>query len=552
MLPFMKSNKKSYRRKPIVFKGLSKEEIVEENEIIDGYNLSVQNLPALSPMNPRSVVEEGSNLVDPRGFLVSDGKIAIQDGNLFYYDDEGIGVLNKSPNFKSMIQYKNKILVFPDKMEYDIIENEINQITGSIYLERGSISNLDGLVVLDDSVVRTRGFIKIEGGNSYVINNTALEDMYVYEYDKDQKFIQAYDSHSSVSNGVPIDLRGDTNFIKIVIQTDNVNTELSFEDPISGEDDRIYPSEGILPNIDSVVEHYNRIFGIQHKSIYASAWADHGNWSYFQALESDSWAFDSNTESVFTAICNFKEHIIVFKENIMYELFGTIPSQFQLKEVSNIGCVSQNGVCEHEGILFYINKNGVYSYAGGRARKISKKIQLENIKDGCIVGKDNRIFISITQDNVTYKNYVFDLESGAWLPQDDQKILKFQNYNGVVYALTENDLLIYDDDDTVEKISWGFTTKEFDNGTYTKSITNKIKLKMKLEYNTEVKVFVKYNENNWILSESYKHKTSNKYKEKIITISPNRYSRFQIKVEVEGEAIIWGEREVFEGSEIDG
>ena len=117
-----------------------------------------------------------------------------------------------------------------------------------------------------------------------------------------------------------------------------------------------------------------------------------------------------------------------------------------------------------------------------------------------------------------------------------------------VYALTVDGEIIKYSSGT-ERISWGFTTKEFNDASFNNKVTTKIRLRMKIEHNSLVKVYIRYNQGAWELKDTYTNFDNDDYKTTKIVLAPQRHQIFQIKVECKGNSIIWGEREVYEVSD---
>ena len=159
------------------------------------------------------------------------------------------------------------------------------------------------------------------------------------------------------------------------------------------------------PDIDYATVHYNRIFGVKDNYVHASKVGDFRVWDEFNGTEMDSWSADVYSEGVFTAITTYQDHVIMFKRNEMYELYGYTPSQFKILEGSKIGCVDGNSIAEVRGILFFASESGIQTYSGGFPRDISEKLKVTNITKATAMEYKGDYYINI--ENKTYK---YDLE----------------------------------------------------------------------------------------------------------------------------------------------
>ena len=528
MIPMLKNVKSKNRIQKLYFVGINKNDMVTDNEIVDGYNLDTNNLPAMSPRKPKEVLI--GTIITPNGFTLYKDKVAYQDGALLMYDGSSLGAIADS--FKSFETFNKELIIMPDKKYFD--GTTLDSLQGTIYIERGDLDE-DGIVILDENKVRTRGHIMVVGGETLTFSNTESYDHDVYEFDKDFEFIK-------VTTGLvgSKTVQSDTEYVKMVLVGSDVNVSLTVNTT------KGYPSEGELPNVISVVEHYNRLFGIKENSIYASAWSDKDNWAYFQGLDNDSWAIDTRSAGDFLAITNYQNHVVFFKENEMMELYGYNPSDFQLQKISEVGAINQQSVCEYNSVLYFISKDDIYAYSGGIPRSISEKLNIDTIEDGAITASKDKVYVSFTQNGTDYTNYVYDIKNGAWLPLDTKQILQFKKYKGEIYALTvDGNIEKYDSG--VESILWGFTTKKYNDGSYNNKVTTKMRFRMKMEYNSLIKIFIKYDQGEWELKESITN-FDDKEDQKLlqIVLAPQRHQIFQIKLECHGKSIIWGEREVYE------
>jgi hypothetical protein len=182
-------------------------------------------------------------------------------------------------------------------------------------------------------------------------------------------------------------------------------------------------------------------------------------------------------------------------------------------------------------------------------RKIGDKLNLKDIVSASIVGSDGELFVSMTKDNLTYENYVYSIATGSWLPYTENGVKQFVNYNNKVYYLTFDGKIKLQNSGN-EDVEWGFTTKTFNGDTFNKTITSKIKLKMKLKLGSEISLYVKIDNNSWILSDIFTNNSSYEEKDFKTILKPIRDSRFQIRFVCEGFAIIQGEREFYERSDV--
>ena len=68
----------------------------------------------------------------------------------------------------------------------------------------------------------------------------------------------------------------------------------------------------------------------------------------------DSWAADVYIPGDFTGVTSYQDHVVFFKRDQMYELYGYIPSQFKVVESAKVGCIDYRSITEIQGIIFLI------------------------------------------------------------------------------------------------------------------------------------------------------------------------------------------------------
>ena len=423
-LPYL-NEIKNKRTAPLLFSGLNKREIINDNEIPYGENLTTDEIPAITSREP---MEKILQLNKPNYLGIINNKIVYVDGTTFYYDNVLKGTV--SDTNKSVVDFNGYILIFPDKKYYDYINNEFGSFT--------------------------------------------------------------------------------------------------------------------CPDIDYAVVHYNRVFGIKGSEIRASKLGDFRVWEQFQGTQIDSWATDVYSVGNFTGTVSYQDHIVFFKENIMYELYGYMPSQFKVLEVAKIGCIDSHSITETQGILFFATETGIFVYSGGFPADISLQLNIKNLKNATCIGHGNRVYISF--DGATY---LYDTNLKTFLPYANLDVKYFAKDEDNVYALTRNGE-IYRFNSGDEIVDWVVLTKQFDDGVFNKKSIKSIKLKAIMETGSEISVYVS-RDNRPFVQVGQTVKFINEYiktKEVKITIPLKRASYYQIKLVCKGKSIIYGEREFIVGSEL--
>lgn len=184
------------------------------------------------------------------------------------------------------------------------------------------------------------------------------------------------------------------------------------------------------------------------------------------------------------AITTYADHVIVWGKNSMHEVYGTGPDNFELVNISNIvGIVSRNSYVEREGMLFWMDKSGIFQYTGGLPRQIAHKVSgiIDRINwanataiAGIYAGsKGGKIYFAVPLDGSSSNNYliVIDIIEGKGniytINLENGNFVGFSNADDELYGL-RSDGYIYNmhsdnktGDDNSTAIVWSFETKAF-------------------------------------------------------------------------------------------
>ena len=410
--------------RPLLFQGLNKKEMIEDNEIADGINLDTELLPAISPRKPMKLER---TLAAPASFTIINGKQVYVDGTDFYYDGLVKGTV--TAGLKTLLDFNGNVLIFPDKKYYDYIGETFGTFTA--------------------------------------------------------------------------------------------------------------------PDIDYATIHYNRVFGIKGSDIRASKVGDFKTWEDFSGTALDSWAADVYSPGDFTGITSYQDHVVFFKRDQMYELYGYIPSQFKIVESAKVGCIDNRSIAEIGGVLYFLSEAGVMTYSGGFPRAISDKLNA-TYTSGAAIGDGRKYYLNLNGE----ETFIFDTLMNTWMPYSKGNIIQFARFDNDIYPLDSlGNLNLLGEG--LEPLEWEVITKDFDDGTFRKKSIKAIRLKVNLDLGSELEVYVKLDGRSWVLHKTIKQvdKFYTNKREIVTTIPLKRASNYQIKIVGRGKAIVYGEREFIVGSD---
>ena len=146
--------------------------------------------------------------------------------------------------------------------------------------------------------------------------------------------------------------------------------------------------------------------------------------------------------------------------------------------------------------------------------------------------------------------YIYDTWRGTWMPYIDLDVVEFGKSDNDIYALSKDGKL-YKFEDGTEVIDWEFETKLYDDATFFKKSVRTIRLRVQMELEAELKVYISYDDRPYVLKKHIKnveqfYRTT---REVYIQVAVNRAATYKIKVEGKGKSIVYGEREFVVGSD---
>lgn len=206
---------------------------------------------------------------------------------------------------------------------------------------------------------------------------------------------------------------------------------------------------GAPSGIAYIDAHDNRVYGATGNTIYFSALRKPEDWTTVD--DAGSIVVESANGETIKGIRAGLQHLIVFKSNSMYELFGTGPANFRLIQVSDeIGIVNHRCSVTLNGVVYFLHSKGFYRYTGGSQPDKSFSQPIQQIIDNCYfgdeynaVGTDGKfIYVSLycpsyTSES-TYNNLLlqYNVEQGLWSNYYaySTSLSDFEVMDGVIYG----------------------------------------------------------------------------------------------------------------------
>lgn len=173
-----------------------------------------------------------------------------------------------------------------------------------------------------------------------------------------------------------------------------------------------------------IVQHDNRMYCAVSNTVHYSALRKADDWT--TAKDAGQIVIEDPTGEKINALVAGAGHVVIFFPSAVYELWGTGPRDYRVQPVAeDIGIMNNKCWANLNGLLYFLDDNGVYEYGGGvrPSRKFSLPVQkyIEGInpaqKSRCCVGTDGqKLYVSIPYQGSTTNNVtlVYDPQFSVW------------------------------------------------------------------------------------------------------------------------------------------
>lgn len=531
-LPSMKYADGIVKSKQIKFGGLNHSKGAGDGEIFDMRNLTSDHSPVLATRSPRMKYEK---LQNPGGLFSWEGLCWV-DGTDFYYQGEVKGQV--SAGEKSFAAIGAYIVIFPDKCYFNTDTGDFGSMEsvwkgaeltfsdGKLYGAAAEANCIRSPGVNWSDYFRAGDGVTISGCKDHPDNNKSL---IIREIDGDKLYFYE-NSFSLDAGGASFSESGDLQIARRV------------------------------PDLIAVCENENRLWGCTRTKIRASKQGDIFNWEVYDGIASDAYDTDTVSEGAFTGCVAYGGYPIFFKEDNIYKVYGSEPSNFEIMGSSTLGLAQG---CEHSlavagEILFYLGRNGVTAYTGGVPQPMGAPFGMKRFKNA-VAGSDGlKYYISMQDETGTWGLYVYDTQRGIWHKEDETHVTHFARHDGNLYMLTaEGDILIagpaQDPPEEAEEeapFAWFAEFADFTQEDPNKKGVGKLQLRLELDAGATVQAELMFDsDGKWIraghiISEGRKRSY-------YLPIVPRRADHYRLRLSGTGGCRIFSlVREYYSGSEL--
>ncbi|MBQ7006803.1 MAG: hypothetical protein IJN59_03120, partial [Oscillospiraceae bacterium] len=246
-------------------------------------------------------------------------------------------------------------------------------------------------------------------------------------------------------------------------------------------------------SLDYGVVYNNRIVGVSGSDIRVSALGDFTNFHEFvdeagNPSATGAYATDVGSAGDFTGICAYNNVLLLFKRDIVYEMYGSMP--YTITELCRTGCVDNDSIASIDGVLYWASPKGIVRYGGGVPVVISQQTDIDT-SGICKAGTDGRKYYVYDGK----RTYVYDTYYQMWHIEDNKNVKMFFNHINALYAVCDDG--IYRLNCGSEAVEWEFETKEYNFGSKERKNLSKLWLRAEMPKNSRLEVYVKQNGIDW-------------------------------------------------------
>ena len=297
-----------------------------DGSIWDEGNMTSDYYPVMGTRVPRYAVQ---SVTAPYGLYALDGLWWVDGGTLYH---DGTVICSVSEGEKQFAAMGKRLLIWPDKIVVDAGANPI------------TYKSLGTSVTAVCSI--TDGTYAGEPAEGNSINSAGR------------------DWSLSFKEGDAVTITGsshpENNKTAIIREIDGEHLRF-YENTFENELSVTLTLKREIPNLDFICVNENRCWGCKGDTIYASKLGDPTNWNVFDGISTDSYAVDAGSDGDFTGCCSYLGYPVFFKEEHIYKVYGSRPSNFQLMGSATMGVKagSHKTLAIAGETLYYLSRSGI-------------------------------------------------------------------------------------------------------------------------------------------------------------------------------------------------
>lgn len=315
-----------------------------------------------------------------------------------------------------------------------------------------------------------------------------------------------------------------------------------------------------VPDLEFAFENENRLWGCAGNTIYASKLGDPYNFNVYDGLDTDSFAVDTGSRGDFTGGISYLGYPTFFKEDNIYKVYGSKPSNYELMSSATLGLAegSGNSLAVAGETLFYLHRSGICAFNGGIPNPVSRAFATVRYKNA-VGGSDGLKYYVSMQDTAAeaWHFFAYDTQRGLWHEEDGTEAVAFAELHGVLYALVAGGELLavrggagLPDAEEEEAFDWSAEFTDFVDDSPNKKDLRKFQIRLELEKDASCTLWVQVDSTGqWIKPEDGTIRDEGK-RSYWLAIVPRRADHYRLKITGHGGCKVYSiARDYSQGSE---
>lgn len=514
------------------FGGYNHTRQARDGELWNMKNLTADYTGLLATRRRRRLAE---TIAEPGGVGSLDGLYWVS-GDGFFYKGERKGTVTRGE--KIFAGMGSRVIIFPDKAVYDTAADTFESLEASYTSSAGGTTFANGTLYEEEAEANT---ITVPEADFNAIFKAG-----------DAVTISGCTTHPE-NNKTPI--------VREISEDGHSLYFYEYVFTLDGEADKPqdYTEPGAItlartvPDMDWICVNENRLWGCKGDDIFASKLGDPKNFNVFDGIASDSWSVPSGSAGEFTGCVSYLGYPCFFKEDKIFKVYGSKPSNYELMGSATMGVKEGCGrsLAIANEVLFYVARNGPTAYSGGIPSFIGDVFGLEEWTDA-VAGSDGlKYYVSMTDKEGTRHLFCYDSRKGLWMREDNTNAMGFAMEDGLHLLTKDGQLWRLDGEGTGEeegKVNWYAEFADFTEGSPNAKGYSKIQIRMELEAGAAAEVKIQYDSSGtW---ESAGTAQAERKRTFLLPVIPRRADHYRLRLEGTGECTVFSmARSYYSGSD---
>lgn len=557
--------------------------LTNSGEFFDMENLTSDYFPLMAPRKTRALLKEYSNI---RGIVYTNNTVYVLDGDVLKHGDITTDLSGYMDNTgestqQTLLRFGAYILIFPLGIYINIYDHGIGRMamsyeTGENVEITYSICEMDGEDF--DSVTAADTAPTSPKDGDYWLNTGKDSGLNIWYKSKSMwqpvattyiriripgaqltKRFKQYDTIfmntelTDINNGSQIVTIADDYIVVTGIMSGTVEktqtTSSSWKLKL----------ERRIPALDYVCTDKNRVWGCHYgysadgemiNEIYCSKLADFCNWYTYQSISTDSYAVNVGVTGEWTGCISYRNHPVFFKENAIFTVYGSYPSEYQIvqNDCRGVQLGSSKSLAIVGETLFYKSASDVCAYDGSTPTGISDafgrdQLYYDAVGGGCL----NKYHVSMSNAKGKHYFFTYDISHAIWEKESELQIEMFSSTeNGQIYGATKKKLYGFGSTDNIlylnpykdeEWVKWYAETGEIGYETPDSKYVNRISIRAYIPVRSEIVVEISHDDQKYVNASTLRG--ANDIISKTIDIYPARCDHFKIRFSGHGDCRIY-------------